>query len=366
MKKTLLLFVVLILNIIYPALSQELTPVPFNSENWDFRNTNYTIHQFMGKESIELSQGGIAVKDVEFLNGTIQVDINFTANFSFPGVFFRGQGPENLESFYIRPHQSGNPDAVQYTPVFNGLSGWQLYFGEGFWQAVELMPNTWHTIRINVLDDQADVYFNNMEEPILKITDLKRDITPGEIGFNSGPPVHFANFKYSTENPVLIDREGSETNEKEHGLITSWQLSNLLEDSDYSKKPTLDSRAFNWDTYPTEETGTINIAKFRSATETENTVLAKLIINAKEASIKELQFGYTDYIWAYFNGKLVYSGRNDYRSRDYRYLGSIGFFDTFYLPLEKGDNEVVFVVRELFGGWGLKAKIEDLEGLTIK
>ena len=41
----------------------------------------------------------------------------------------------------MRPHQVGNPDAIQYTPVFNGLSAWQLYHGDGFWQPARF-PST--------------------------------------------------------------------------------------------------------------------------------------------------------------------------------------------------------------------------------
>ena len=35
---------------------------------------------------------------------------------------------------------------------------------------------------------------------------------------------------------------------------------------------------------------------------------------------------------------VVYAGDNRYRSRDYRYLGTIGYFDQVYLPLAAGDN----------------------------
>jgi hypothetical protein len=41
---------------------------------------------------------------------------------------------ENYESFFRPPAQVGNPDAVQYTPVYNDVSAWQLYHGPGFWR----------------------------------------------------------------------------------------------------------------------------------------------------------------------------------------------------------------------------------------
>ena len=37
------------------------------------------------------------------------------------------QDAGNYEEFYLRPPQSGSPDANQYSPVFHGLTSWQLW-----------------------------------------------------------------------------------------------------------------------------------------------------------------------------------------------------------------------------------------------
>ena len=36
---------------------------------------------------------------------------------------------------------------------------------------------------------------------------------------------------------------------------------------------------------------------------------------------------------------------------------SIGFFDTLYLPLEQGSNDLVIAVSETFGGWGIQGRL---------
>ena len=61
----------------------------------------------------------------------------------------------------------------------------------------------------------------------------------------------------------------------------------------------------------------------------------------------------------YLNGRLLFGANDNYRSRDYRFLGSIGWFDTLWLPLAEGRNELVFAVSEDFGGWGLQARFPD-------
>jgi hypothetical protein len=54
------------------------------------------------------------------------------------------------------------------------------------------------------------------------------------------------------------------------------------------------------------------------------------------------------------------SGDDTYRSRDYRFLGSIGWYDTLFLPLISGDNDLVVAVSEDFGGWGVQARLADI------
>ena len=66
-----------------------------------------------------------------------------------------------------------------------------------------------------------------------------------------------------------------------------------------------------------------------------------------------------------FEGRLLYTGNNGYRTRDYRYLGTIGYFDAITLPLQEGENELWFAVSESFGGWGVQAAFEDTDGLTF-
>src|SRR4051812_38814836 len=84
----------------------------------------------------------VDIGDVRLLNGTVEVELALSGERAFPGVAWRIAG-DAYESFFVRPHQSGNPDALQYTPVFNQVSAWQLYHGTGYWNAVELPIGRW-------------------------------------------------------------------------------------------------------------------------------------------------------------------------------------------------------------------------------
>ena len=77
----------------------------------------------------------------------------------------------------------------------------------------------------------------------------------------------------------------------------------------------------------------------------------------EEEQDKRLDFGFSDRVRVYLNGRLLFQGDDTYRSRDYRFLGSIGYFDALYLPLRKGENELLMAVSEDLGGW---AALENL------
>ena len=95
-------------------------------------------------------------------------------------------------------------------------------------------------------------------------------------------------------------------------------------------------------------------------------MVARVVIRSEEDQVKVLSFGFSDYALVYLNDKALFLGIDTYRSRDYRYLGTIGFFDMLFLPLKKGDNELWFVVSEDFGGWGLKAKLENMTKISLR
>ncbi|MEP3390293.1 MAG: hypothetical protein ABJO02_19025, partial [Reichenbachiella sp.] len=96
------------------------------------------------------------------------------------------------------------------------------------------------------------------------------------------------------------------------------------------------------------------------------TVFAKVTIQSDKDQLKYFEFGYSDRVVTILNGKPIYKGTNFWRSRDYRYLGTIGLFDGVYLDLKKGKNTLLLAVSESFGGWLVTGRIMDMGGIKIK
>lgn len=307
----------------------------------------------------------------EFENGIIEMDLALSQERGFQGIRFRVQDERNYEEFYVRPHQSGNPDAMQYTPVFNGVSGWQLYYGEGHSTAFPYRFDEWMHVKLLVSGNQMEVYIEDMNTPVLYAFDLKRSPRSGYLGIYSGlGPVRFANFTYRSLEKVPLKSPAKEIPEVEGGTVTNWQVSDAfnakaLEGALQIPKTLIEPRA--WQALECEYTGTVNLARAAVRTDERNTVFAKFTVEAAQAGIRPIDIGYSDAVKIYCNGRILYAGQRRYLSRDYRYLGTIGYFDTIYLPLQAGDNEVWFAVSEGFGGWGVRAKWSSSdEGLELK
>lgn len=176
--------------------------IPFNEDNWDIEAKAFVLENYQGKDSIYLQQGAATLKGMEFLNGTIEFDVYLTERQGFPGVSFRQFDDINKESFFLRPHLSGKPDANQAAPAINGLVSWQLYFGERYSFAYEYNFEGWTHIRLVVKDDKAQVYLDYAEEPNLSWV-FKHRPQKGKVSVGgSFAPMHYADFTISSSNVV--------------------------------------------------------------------------------------------------------------------------------------------------------------------
>lgn len=348
---------------------QKSIDVPMTESHWTINSEEFKLEAYLGVESIYLPSGFAELKDVNFHNGTIEFDIAFPQGRGFPGITFRKQDAQNYEEFYIRPHQSGNPDANQYTPVFNGLAGWQLYYGEGHAAPIKYNYDAWNHVKLVIKGTAGEVYINDMTKPLFQIYELKQGDVKGPITLKGNAKSHFANFSYTLDENSILKLPVKEIAPLEENVIKSYMVSNAINANKVIANPWLDTNEIpelKWTKLDCEFTGTINIARVATKTNEDNLALVKLMISSEKDQTKLLEFGYSDIAQVFVNGKAVYLGNNTFRSRDYRYLGTIGYFDAAFLDLKKGDNEVIIALMEAFGGWGMKAKLNDLEGITIK
>ena len=152
-------------------------------------------------------------------------------------------------------------------------------------------------------------------------------------------------------------------------IVPEWEISDKFMESDLDNLEQLPDliTSRKWlMTVPIEENNAVNISWAVSRYQGEgDTVFAKIVINAKSEQIKRFEFGYSDRVVAILSGQAIYRCTNGWRIRDYRYLGTVGLFDSIYLNLKKGKNVLLMAVSEDFGGWGITGKFVDNQNISI-
>ena len=350
------------------AYSQEF---PFGTAKWDVSAEGASAEVFKGKSSLYLYQGKARLQDFEFFTGILEYDIYVTERRGFPGIRFRIQDEGNWEEFYIRPHQSGNPDANQYTPVFNGLAAWQLYFGPRFSTAYAYQFDAWNHVKLVVTENELEVYINDMDTPMLTVDELKHAKKPGAIELYAGGPSGFrmADLKVTKMANPTIKGKAKQNEPLPEGLIESWSVSNAFDEQSLEGVTELSKQnqsGLSWQTVAAEERGYANLARVAVQRPKQNTVFAKVTIESDRKQVKKLYYGLSDRGTLFLNGQALASGYNEFRSQDYRHLGTIGFNDAVYLPLKKGTNELWVAVSENFGGWAVMGAFENTEGIKVE
>jgi hypothetical protein len=342
--------------------------IPFDSGRWTFAAREHRVEEHLGRPSLRL-QGGVALlEDAAFTDGIIEFDVAFSAERGFPGLIWRWRDDLNYEEFYLRPHQSGNPDANQYTPVFNGLPGWQLYHGPGHGVPVSYRFDEWVHVTLVVSGSDSEVYIDS-DAPVLAMT-LKGEVAAGPIGLHvpDYAPAWIAGFRYERLETPSLQPTPTPSEPVPAGTVMSWSVSKPFDEAELEGRARLtppDFEELTWSSLAAESTGITNLARLHGLAEGANTVFARVKLHSDGEQTVRASFGYSDRAKVYFNGRLVYSGDNGYSSRDYRYLGTIGLFDEVWLPLQRGDNELWFAVSEDFGGWGILCRLHRAEGVEI-
>ena len=167
-----------------------------------------------------------ALADVELIDGWIELELAVGPERAFHGIVWRAADDRNYESFFVRPHQVGNPDAVQYTPVTNGISSWQLYHGDGLWAPVA-SPDR------GVVSDPGRVRrrprrgAGRRPLPVALVCPLKRPARAGRIGvLVGGPDVYLGELTFGED--VEIDRRLRPAAALPPGVLRAWEVSDAF------------------------------------------------------------------------------------------------------------------------------------------
>ncbi|MDX2032559.1 MAG: hypothetical protein SF339_17930 [Blastocatellia bacterium] len=156
----------------------------------------------------------LILTEVDFQDGVIEVDLagGVMPNAGegargFVGLAFRvAPDAAKFECFYLRPTNGRAEDQVRRNHSTQYISypafPWQRLrreFPEKYESYVDLAPEEWTKVKIEVRGGKAKLYVHGAAQPALLVNDLKLGTTRGAIALWVGPGTvaHFANLRVS-------------------------------------------------------------------------------------------------------------------------------------------------------------------------
>ncbi len=359
-----LLAAVLLLSASPAAAANGTVEVPVDSERWTLRGEEHRVEEHLGRPALFLRNADAVLEDVDFREGVLEFDVCLNGERGFSGAIFHRAADGEHEEFYLRPHQTGQPDACQYQPVYQRRAAWQLLHGPGFGATLDLPADRWLSVRIVVAGGSADVYVDS-EEPVLFVEKLLRRRPGGAVGLFSGfAPAHFSRFRYREASGLELKGKPAERVPLPDGVVTEWKVSSAFAEESVRDAVRLpDVGDLTWSRLAVGPRGIANLAETRP--QDGNTVFAAVTLEADEAVVAWMDFGFSDRVRVFLNGDVVFAGDDKYRSRDHRFLGTVGLFDAVPLRLRAGRNEVSFAVSKDFGGFGVTGRLRATEGVSV-
>ncbi len=161
-------------------------------DDWTVFNRKVTFK----KETIHLnakaSDGLLILNDVDFKNGTIELDIKGknTPGRSFVGMAFHVLDNSTFDAVYFRPFNFRNPQrnshSIQYISMpDNDWSILRKSFPGKYEHTIDPVPEPvdgWFHVRIEVEHPEVKVFVNGAEKPTLQVEQIS-ERKHGKLGF---------------------------------------------------------------------------------------------------------------------------------------------------------------------------------------
>ena len=181
------------------------------------RNLTIETATLQGKKGVKLTSSGVeevaVIEGLEFANGVIELELAGIpapgageGARGFVGVAFRvQQDAQTFDAFYLRPTNGRAEDQERRNHATQYISHpdwtWARLRKETpsrYESYVDLVPNVWTRIKVDVRGARANLYVHDQEQPVLIVNDLKTgEQGKGAVGLwvGSGTVAHFRNLK---------------------------------------------------------------------------------------------------------------------------------------------------------------------------
>lgn len=378
-------------GILASAAEAQCSPAPNAPRGvWDTSNATLAPGTRPKPDGISLIHGIACRADLQLDDGIIEFQLAAPAG-GFAGIAFRMQSPADYEIVYFRPSPDGRWVDVQYQPVYEGETTWQLYPGAGYQAELPVrvftMRGGWMPVRLVVAGDRADVYVGDSGKPVLQVRELERPAARGAIGIWSTGMDKWKQPTAAVRSLHVLPLGGltlatMPPDTAPLGQLTRWRVSSRFAAPDSivfadtlsseARRDIGESRVMN-----AESSGLVNLTSTignpagRQATNVFGgagwgVAYASVTLHSDRGQTRRLSLSYSDAVGVYLDGVLVYAGDNRSDVRGKNSLGLVSYeAETVPLRLHAGDNEIVLAVADKAFGWGFRARLDSLAAVRV-
>ena len=336
------------------------------------------VTDHLGRRALVIGSGRAARPDIRFTDGTVEFDLAVTGGRAFAYLQLRMTSDTAYEEVYFRPHKNGLPDAVQYSPVHQGISAWQFHHGPGGTAPAEFERGGWTHVRVEVRGSSLAVFVGNVSAPQLVVPRLARAPAEGYLALRNFLPVgvdparHATGFANLVVKPGVVSWDFSKLAPGPPvapGTILRWEVTpTFVPDSGPVRVLPAREIGGDWRSVPADARGLVSFAEHLSIPDGIRrwATLARLRLASPGEQTVRFALGFSDEVTVFLNGRPIMSGDQRYSFDNPRQEGVIGFHQAMvYLPLRPGENELILAISDGFGGWGVMGRLEDAAGVRV-
>ncbi|SKB87102.1 hypothetical protein SAMN05660226_03526 [Parapedobacter luteus] len=343
--------------------------IPLDAAHWQNDSGKVVFEQIGGVPIMRLlpMAGFTWLKDFDFTTGTIEFDWQPTDT-TFSHFNFRYQSSMESECVYLRTARAGDSlamDAVQYAPFIKGVNLWDMLLH--FQATATFSKREWNRIKLIISEKQLLIFINDLSTPRLWVPELEGDVTSGTLAFSGeGLVANLAVKPGDTEG--LPHQAGLDPTANDPRYLRQWLVSDPM-DFPFGREPAdldLPKPDARWTDHRAERRGLLNITRLHGSKMPERQLIwIKARIRSAIDQQKWMDFGFSDEVWLFVNGSYTYADKNYYGTPIMKPpFGRCSIENTaVYMPLKKGDNEILIGLANNFYGWGVVARLRDLHGI---
>ncbi|MDC6366274.1 MULTISPECIES: hypothetical protein [Flavobacteriaceae] len=360
----------------FPLTEKYWSPVSDNVEFITYKTVNAV-------KSTNDRPINVMLKDFEFTTGTIEFDVELKGA-GFPGINFRiDKDTLNSEIFYLRHFGKPNPlrrTSMQYAAVLDGVNLWDVT--DDYQAAATILENQWNHIKLVVSENQMKVFVNDLQKPALLVPALEGVTKSGGIALSGN--VIYANMTIqpnATED--LPATKGYDPTYNDPNYLRDWEVTepvdfpsgkDLMQQILVSPGVAIDSTLLNssavWKSIKASRRALVNLTEMYGATASGERKLTwlKTTINSDKIQEKEVNLGFSDEVWVFINGQPLYQDKNYYGSPGMKQPRGRCTIEnaSFNIPFKEGENEILIGLTNYFYGWGIIARLKNMDGLSFK